>query len=411
MSEEFLDPECRIDRRDFLGKGAGALAAAMSLGDEPPVSGLVPPKNAQPVTVLPKRALGRTGVEVTILNLGTWMSPGGGRLLRHAWANGIRYFDTARSYGSEPMIARWLQESPGARKDLFLVTKDQPDVPRELLRQLDNRLAALQTDYLDLILLHALGDRNFELEMQWIVSPELKRVAEAIRKSGKAKFVGFSTHHPDRALLIQAAVQGGFLDVIMLQNNPWIAQEDNMNRALDAAHKAGIGLISMKQVAGNVNLDQIALALPELAEKGLTPYQALLHAIWSDERFASVSVSMRNTDQIRENSAAARVFQPLSKADIGRLHGACIAAGPTMCASCDGRCGRAAGTTAQLGNLTRFLTYHDHHGNRSEARRLYAQLCPADRDWHSADLDAARAACPNRLDFARLLPRADQLLA
>ena len=42
--------------------------------------------------------------KVSILNLGTWMSPGGERLLRFAWANGIRYFDTAKSYGSEPMI-------------------------------------------------------------------------------------------------------------------------------------------------------------------------------------------------------------------------------------------------------------------------------------------------------------------
>ena len=51
--------------------------------------------------------------QVTILNLGTWQSPGGDRLLRFAWANGVRYFDTAKSYGSEPMIGRWLQAMPG----------------------------------------------------------------------------------------------------------------------------------------------------------------------------------------------------------------------------------------------------------------------------------------------------------
>ena len=190
----------------------------------------------------------------------------------------------------------------------------------------------------------------------------------------------------------------------MLQNNPWIAQDDAMNRALDLAYKRGIGLVSMKQVAGNMNLEEIGMNLPELAGTGLTPYQALLHAIWSDERFASVCVSMRNTDQIRENAAAARVFRPMTRAAINRLRDACIAAGPTMCASCDGRCSRAAGTTAELGNLTRFLTYHDHHGHRAEARRLYAGLDDAARDWRGADLEAARRACPNRLDFAGLLP-------
>jgi hypothetical protein len=184
-----------------------------------------------------------------------------------------------------------------------------------------------------------------------------------------------------------------------------------MNRALDAVAKAGIGLISMKQVAGNVNLDAVAAAVPALRAGGLTPYQGLLHAIWTDERFASVCVSMRNTDQIRENAAAARVFRPMLQSDIRRLRDACIAAGPTMCAGCDGRCAHAAGTKAELGNLTRFLTYHDHHGHRAEARRQYAALPPEARDWRGADLEAARQACPNRLNFAQLLPRADEVLS
>jgi uncharacterized protein len=422
MSEEIADPTGRIDRRGFLGTGAATLAAAAMLGDgEPAAAQATPKKKSKPADAvqlpkptqtveLPKRKLGRTGVDVTILNLGTWMSPGGERLLRSAWANGIRYVDTAKSYGSEPMIARWLQTVPVPRKELFLVTKDQPNTPQQLVAQLDERLEALQTDYVDLIFLHALGDRNFDLEMQWVMSPEFKQVADAIRSSGKAKFVGFSTHHPARPLLLQAAAQGGFVDVIMLQNNPWIAQEDDMNRALDAVYKKGIGLVSMKQVAGNMNLDDIAAQLPDLAAKGLTPYQALLHAIWSDERFSSVSVSMRNTDQIRENAAAARSFQPMKTTEINRLRDACIAAGPTMCASCDGRCSRAAGTTAELGNLTRFLTYHEHHGYRAEARRLYAGLADAARDWHGADLEAAHQACTNKLDFAKLLPKADELL-
>jgi len=443
MREESADLTGLIDRRGFLGKSAGALGAAAVLGDEPPADkrrrarrrryapggaadgnpgqeqdqddaiGQAADQaktNATQASELPMRKLGRTGVNVTILDQGTWLSPGGERLLRFAWANGVRTVDTAKAYGTEPMIGRWIKAMPVARKDLFLVTKDQPNTPEQLIGQLDERLATLQTDYVDLIFLHAVGDRNFDYEVQWPKSQEFKQVAAAIRKSGKAKFVGFSTHHPARHLLLQAAAEGGFVDVIMLQNNPWIAQEDDMNRALDACYKRGIGLISMKQVAGNMNLDEMAMLLPELAAKGLTPYQALLHAIWSDERFSSVCVSMRNTDQIAENAAAARAFKPMTKAEINRLHKACIAAGPTLCAGCDGRCSRAAGTMAELGNLTRFLTYHDHHGHRAEARRLYAELGDAARDWRGADLEAARRACPNQLDFARLLPRAEEVL-
>jgi aryl-alcohol dehydrogenase-like predicted oxidoreductase len=412
MSDESEGQTGRIARRGFLGASAAALASAGAgaVAGEPHAPGHAAKAKAQ-AAELPKRALGATGVEVSMLNLGTWMSPGGERLLRFAWAHGIRYFDTAKSYGSEPMIARWLQAMPGARKDLFLVTKDRPMAPQQLLWQLDQRLEALQTDYVDLIFVHALGDVSLDAEVAWPKSDEFKQVAEAIRASGKAKFVGFSTHHPQRHLLLQSAAEGGFVDAIMVQNNPWIAQNDNMNRALDACYKRGIGLISMKQVAGNMNLFDIAAALPDFGARGLTPYQALLSAIWSDERFASVCVSMRNTDQIRENAAAARGFQPMTKADIGRLRDACIAAGPTMCASCDGRCSRAGRTNAELGNLTRFLTYHDHHGYRAEARRLYAELGDAAKDWRHADLQAARDACPNRLDFAKLLARAEEVLA
>ena len=48
--------------------------------------------------------------------------------------------------------------------------------------------------------------------------------------------------------------------------------------------------------------------------------------------------------------------------------------------------------------------YHEHHGLRAEARRCYAELSPEARDWSNADLQAARDACPSKLDFAQLLP-------
>jgi hypothetical protein len=177
----------------------------------------------------------------------------------------------------------------------------------------------------------------------------------------------------------------------------------------------------MKQVAGQFNpgggqgesiLDEVKRRVPALAERKLTPFQGLLHAIWSDERIASACVSMRNTDHIRENADGARRYTgPLEEAEIRQIRDAALAWGPTLCADCDGRCGHAAGTTARLGDLTRFLTYFEHHGYRSEARRLYGELTPAERDWAGADLAAARKACPNGLDFARLLPRVDEHLA
>jgi predicted aldo/keto reductase-like oxidoreductase len=406
--DQACDGACSINRRGFLGTSAG-IAAAASLGHGGEVEAQTAAKTTQSTPLL-KRKLGRTGVEVSILNFGTYQPDSLNRLLPFAWSLGVRYVDTAHSYGSEPAIAKWMKTSPAIRKELFLVTKDTPNTPRELIAKLDERLEALETDYIDLIFIHAVGDRNTNTQVGWPASKEFKETAEAIRKSGKAKFVGFSTHHARRPEILQNAAKGGFVDAIMLQNNPWSAKEDDMNRALDACHKAGIGLISMKQVAGNVNLRFVEREMPELKEKGLKPYQGLLHAIWTDERFSACCVSMRNTDQVRDNAEAARKFKPLEGALLERMGEVFVAAGKTLCSGCDGRCSDAAGTTAELGNLTRYLTYHEHHGDRQEARRLYSELSEAARDWSGADLEAAREACPSKLDFAALLPKADRLL-
>jgi predicted aldo/keto reductase-like oxidoreductase len=205
----------------------------------------------------------------------------------------------------------------------------------------------------------------------------------------------------------------------MVQYSPWLDKESALNKALDACHGRGIGLISMKQIAGRLRggetlkgiLDAVRQRVPTLEERRLTPFQGFLHAIWSDERISAACVAMQNTDQVRENADAARRFEPLKIADIHRLRDAVIDQGLTFCADCDGRCAHAAGTQAALGELTRFLTYHEHHGDRAAARRLYAALPPEARDWSGADLDAARAACPNRLDFTTLLPEVEKRLA
>jgi uncharacterized protein len=365
--------------------------------------------------------LGKTGAEVTILEQGA--GPGQDRnFLRRAFANGVRLFDTAKVYRTEPLFKAWFEQSPEVRKQIFLVTKDMPSTPKDLLRMVDQRLAALGTDYIDLFFVHGLGD-NWKLDrtIDFITGKEFKETADAIRKSGKAKFIGFSAHHKDRAAMIQAAAEAGIVDAVMLQYTPWLEKDSALNKALDVAWKRGVGLISMKQVVSprsafgdkpKVNvLEEVKRRVPKLAERNLTVFQGLLHAIWTDERISASCVSMRNTEQLRENADAARRFEPLETADIHQLRDVILAQGPTLCADCDGRCMTAAGTNAELGNITRFLTYHQTLGDRAHARSEYAKLSAEARDWSGADLEAARQACPSRLNFAHLLGEAEKHLA
>jgi aryl-alcohol dehydrogenase-like predicted oxidoreductase len=411
------DETMSTDRRTFLQAGAAATAAALGAA-----TGLPAQQAPAAATVLPRRTLGRTGIEMTMLEMGTGALRERGvldRLLRFSFAQGVRTYDTARLYGTEPGFKSWFEQAPEVRKQIILVTKDNPRAPREMIEMLDRRLEALATDYVDLYFIHGLGDEHsLDDAINFVKGKEFRETAEAIRRSGKAKFLGFSTHHRERAQLLMAAAEGGIVDAIMLQYTPWLDKDSPLNKALDACHAKGIGLISMKQVAGQfpekpkVNvLEEVVRRAPMLAEKKLTPYQGLLHAIWTDERISGSCVSIKTTEQLRDNADAARRYEPLKTAEIEQLRDAALASGPTLCADCDGRCSVAAGTKAELGNLTRFLTYHEHHGIRREARRQYAALPPEARDWSGADLEAARAACPNKLDFASLLPEVDRHLA
>lgn len=404
----------QVDRREFLQAGAAVTAAsALTLG----AGSTSQAQDQAAKSILPTRKLGKTGVDVTILNVGTggWRGLGGAAplLLRTAYASGIRYLDTANAYGTEPAIANFFKAVPEAKKDTFIVTKDTPKTPKQMIEQLDQRLATLQLDSVDMFFFHGLGDHHTTDQcLEFLKGKEFRETADAIKKSGKAKFIGFSCHNKDLAQMVTTAAEANVVDAIMVKYNAFAAKDHPFNKALDAAHAKNIGLISMKQLMGSeVMLSDMSKKLPALKDKGLQPYEMLLHAIWTDERIASCCVSLKNVDQIKEGAHAARTFEPLKQAELDAIHELYLASGPTHCALCDGRCAEAAGTTAALGDLARFLAYHEHNGDRAEARRLYSELPEAARDWKDADLAAAHMACPNHLDFADLLPRVEKLLA
>ena len=123
---------------------------------------------------------------------------------------------------------------------------------------------------------------------------------------------------------------------------------------------------------------------------------------------------MRDNEEQRPdyaNADAARRFQPLKLAEPRRAAHAPARRGPHALPQLRrpllaGRRHRGRG----LGDLTRFYTYHEDHGIRSHARECYAELTAQERDWKDADLEAAREACHNKIDFASILPEVDRLL-
>ena len=399
-----------MSRRGFLR--TSATAGTVWAGIKPAVRAEEADKPAQ---ALPRRRLGRTGVDVTLIAQGM-AGRIDRRLLDVSYANGTRYFDTAASYQggkSEEQAGEWFRRTD-KRREIFLVTKVHPKTPDQFVQMIDARLENMGIDYVDLFFLHGVcggfGSSRSE-EREWPALKDWAAAADKLRASGKVKAVGFSTHAEIglRTELLQNAVKGGWGDAIMVAADPSLIREnDAFNRALDACHKADIGLICMKEMRA---VEQMPKLVPGFEKRGLTSHQAVLTAVWSDERFSCICSNMTNVKMIEENTAAAKRFTPFTEKELGMVHQLYKRYAANFCSGCDGRCKTAAGTKAELGDIARYLCYFEQDGARAEARQLFRSLPPEARDWGGADLKAASKACVSHLDFAAILQRVGQELA
>ena len=137
-----------LSRRNFL-RNAMIAPAGLALASSLSAKAADEAKPAAPVAALvPTRKLGKNGPEVSMLSLGGDLPAYSVEHLDVGWSLGIRYFDTASMYGGgndETKVQEWLTKYPERRKDLFLVTKDHPRTPEQMIEMVDRRLEKLKT--------------------------------------------------------------------------------------------------------------------------------------------------------------------------------------------------------------------------------------------------------------------------
>jgi hypothetical protein len=402
-------------RRNFLKSSLAlpiAVATAPSLLTGTAFAEVQAGINAE-ADALPRRQLGKGGPQVTMLTLGGMMAAMSPDYLDIAWSMGIRYFDTADCYihgQSEKIIGQWLAKYPERRKEIFLVSKDHPHKgPEQLLEMIDTRLAALGTTYLDAFYIHGLGPKEYGQDsLNWPRSDAYKKVAEQLKSSGKVKMVGFSCHDGRLSDYLNAAAEGGFIDIIMLAFNPFYPKGGPLDKALDAAHAAGIGLVAMKTMR---SFGDVPKRLPELDKLGLTTRQAVLHATWSDPRISAICNNLENVDQMTSSTTAARSYKtPLKFAHRQLLHQTMLAGRRTMCTGCPGCEQIARQTDFAFHDIARFVTYYEQDGN-AEARNFYQALAAGHRDASKVDLAALRDACHFKTDYPEIIRRAERYFA
>lgn len=391
----------------------GTLAAGAARADEPVTQQGPSTGKAESAKLMPLRKLGKNGPMVPMLAMGGDMESANAlTLMNRAWASGMRYYDTAQKYGrahEEEIYRKWFAANPGRREQLFLVSKDYPTQkgPEQLLEMIDVRLKTLGTDYLDLYFIHQLCPEVYGADsVNWGKSDEFRRVAEKLKASGKVKMVGFSCHGGPE--YIQAAADGGFLDALMVQYTPFYERGGVFDKALTACHEKGIGLIAMKTLrhAGNV-----PKRLPEFEKLGLTTHQAILHAVWSDPRIASICNSVRNFEQMKSSIAAVNGYtKPLEVSMVDHLRDAVLASRRTMCPGCPSCDSKVASTAFAYRDIARYVSYFE-QDNFSQSRERYLALPEAARSASVAELETLRDGCAFQVDYPEIAARAERYFA
>jgi uncharacterized protein len=360
---------------------------------------------------MPKRKLGKTGVEVSILSLGGMFDTINNQLLlRQAYNWGVTYWDTAEGYGnglSEDGFGRFFSRNKEARKDIFLVTKTKPGAPAKMTESLETSLRKLQTEYVDLFFCHGIGSIND-------INDAIRDWAAQMKAAGKIKFFGFSTHSNMEDCLL-AASKLNFIDAVMFSYNFRLMQTEKMKQAVAACVASGIGLVAMKsQGGGPVSRDSEAemQMAGRFLEKGFTDKQAKLKAVWENPDIACICSQMPNLTSLSANVAAARDVTSLTREDFNLLNSFAEETRTGYCAGCGRLCREATGGAVPVNDVMRCLMYYRDYGERDLAREVFAAL-PEDERKRLTEVDYSKAekACPQGLAIAALMEEASKLLA
>ncbi len=253
---------------------------------------------------IPKRKLGKTGIEVTILGLG-----GEGILRTYGYEKeayalinraidlGIGYFESARAYsGSESYYGLALNER---RKDIFLTSKSHARDKTGALGDLHVTLKNMNTDHLDLWQVH---DVRTEQDIEKIFGPDgaIEAFVEA-KDKGWTRLIGVTGHH-DPSILKRCVEMYDFNTVLLPVNPAEPAFKSFLDTVIPLAGEKGMGIIGMK-----VYFRGFAAKIPGF--KGMEPY--LRFAL--SQPISTVVIGCDNVDQLEENVDMARSFESLSE--------------------------------------------------------------------------------------------------
>jgi predicted aldo/keto reductase-like oxidoreductase len=263
----------------------------------------------------PKRPMGSTGLQVSILgmggyHLGTASSQDEvNNMVAKALDHGINFFDNAWEYHkglSEERVGTALK---GKRDQAIVMTKvcthgRKKDVA---MRMLEESLTRLQTDHLDVWQVHEVVYYN-DPEKCYAEDGVLEALTAA-KQQGKVRFVGF-TGHKNPVIHLDMLNRGFKFDTVQMPINPFDPSYRSFEmNVLPVARQKGMAVFGMKSMSGSGE---------SIVHGALTPTEALSYAMSVPGISTTVSV-MDSMGVLDQNLAILREFKPLGEKHMADL--------------------------------------------------------------------------------------------
>ena len=399
-----------LTRREFVTT-VGLAGLALAGASASSALATAAPSPATQADTVPRRKLGKTGVDVPILSMGCMFDTINNQLLlKQAVKWGVTHWDTAEHYGntlSEEGIGRFFSGNPEVREKIFLVTKLETK-GGDPTKRLDQCLQRMKTSYLDLFLVPALANID-EL------TPAIRDWAAEMKKVGKIKFFGFATHTNMEDCLLGAA-KLDWIDAVMTTYNFRVMNSPKMQEAVAACATAGVGLVAMKSQAGRLSGSEVPSEAKvdmgeRFLERGFTDKQAKLKVVWENPHIASICSQMHNLTILSANVAAARDLTRLTREEVDSVQRYALETRANYCAGCGKVCQEALGGAVPVSEVMRCLMYHRYYGEPELAKLTFSRL-PEEvrRRLTAVDYSQAEQACPNGLAITALMRQALELL-
>jgi 1-deoxyxylulose-5-phosphate synthase len=262
-------------RRDFLRRTVAGVGATLFATKFAPAAPLEADSLPRKFNAHDEVVLGKTGIRTSRLAMGTGTIGFGGAsnqtrigtnpfvalLLNGYNDNGLRFFDTADSYGSHPYVAAAIKQLP--RDKVTVLTKSDNRDPAGLRKDIDRFRKELGTDYIDILLIHCVTEGDWTTRYRGVMD-----VLSEAKQKGVIRAHGVSCH---TLPALRAAAASPWVEVDLVRLNP-------IQSHMDADPKTVIGVIQQMRASGKGVVGMKILGQGDMRNR---PAEAIRYALSS----------------------------------------------------------------------------------------------------------------------------------